>query len=155
MKSVRYMIMSITLFIVAFGMIYYTSKFMGTDSDFDSFQQTAGKGSFASIEKSKDGDINTILFTDVKLFTNGSGLPFVCTGTISVTTSDDESAKMLMKYRYDLLNYAPQALSPVKEFTSESLKKAASETARLYKEKRQITADMQFVFDKLTCVPAQ
>ncbi|WP_265821504.1 hypothetical protein [Geovibrio ferrireducens] len=155
MKSVRYMIMSLTLFIVAFGMIYYISRFMGSDSDFDSFQQSAGKGSFASVEKSKDGGISTVLFRGMKLFTNGSGLAYVCTGDITAKTADDESAKMIMKYRYDILNYAPQALSPLKDFSPESLKTAAAETARLYKQRRQIPADVEFAFANWNCVPAQ
>ncbi|QAR33113.1 hypothetical protein EP073_06775 [Geovibrio thiophilus] len=155
MKSIRYMIMSLTLFILAFGMIYYTSKFMGRDSDFDSFQETAGKGSFSSVEKSKDSGINTILFRGVKLFTDGSGLAYVCTGDITASSADDESAKMIMKYRYDILNYAPQALSPLKSFTPESLKAAAAETSRLYKEKRKIPSDVEFAFVNWNCVPAQ
>lgn len=155
MKSVRYLAISFCIFIIAFGVIYFTGEFTGAEPDFDSFQQTAGKGSFSSVEKNKSGNLNTIIFKDVKIYVGGDDEPFLCSGIISATTEDDDAAKKLMKFRYDLLSYAQTSLSMQTDFSEEALVGAASETAKQYNEKRGIPADIKFSFENLSCSPVQ
>jgi hypothetical protein len=143
MKSVRYLALSAAIFVIAAGVLYFAFKYTGNDS-FDSFQSSAGKGGFDKVEKSKEGDMFVLRFSGLKVIYTGG----VCTGSLSVTTPDDASSKLLMKHRYDAVNYISEAVSG-----GMSLDAAAVALAEKYKSDKKIPYPGTFSFQNFNCVP--
>ena len=155
MKSFGYLFRSFALLAVAFIATFVLLHFTQKASDFDSFQGSAGKGGFSAAEKSKDNGLNTIVFKELKLFTASAGVSYACEGELKVAMADDDTANSLMKYRYDVVNYASAALAELPDFSEESLKVAAVKIAESYKTDRNMTDAGEFTFTSLNCVKAE
>lgn len=155
MKSFGYLFRSFGLLVVAFGATFLLLNFTQLLSGFDSFQGSAGKGGFSAAEKSREGGQNIIVFKELKLFVLSGEQRYACEGGLKVAITDDDAAKSLMKYRYDVVNYATAALGSVPDFSEESLKAAALEISESYKRDRRMADAGEFTFTSLDCAPAE
>jgi hypothetical protein len=155
MKSFGYLFRSFALLLVAFGVTFAVLHYTQKAADFDSFQGSAGKGGFSAAEKGKVDGVNTIVFKELKLYVMLEDVAYTCEGELKVSVKDDDAGKSLMKYRYDVVNYATAALSQQSDFSEESLKKAATQIAESYKQDRRMADAGEFTFNSLTCTKAE